>query len=103
MLIVDVSEVKLPGEIKQNSLPPECGQPIDRGGIVEPPCQEDTSTLRTPKIRPKFVISIHFAIRTPQLRTAVVSANGVLNRELPLYIFEIRENLVWGKIPLQNL
>jgi hypothetical protein len=29
MLIVDVSEVKLPGEAKQNNLPPECGQPID--------------------------------------------------------------------------
>jgi hypothetical protein len=31
MLIVDVSEVKLPGEAKQNNLPPECGQPIDAG------------------------------------------------------------------------
>jgi hypothetical protein len=29
MLIVDVSEVKLPGEAKQNNLAPECGQPID--------------------------------------------------------------------------
>jgi hypothetical protein len=29
MLIVDVNEVKLPGEAKQYSLPPECGQLID--------------------------------------------------------------------------
>jgi hypothetical protein len=29
MSFVDVSEVKLPGEAKQNNLPPECGQPID--------------------------------------------------------------------------
>jgi hypothetical protein len=29
MLIVDVSE--LPGEAKQNNLPPENGQPIDAG------------------------------------------------------------------------
>jgi hypothetical protein len=29
MLIVDVSEVKHPGEAKQNNLPPECGQPTD--------------------------------------------------------------------------
>jgi hypothetical protein len=31
MLIVDMSEVKLPSEVKQNNLPPECGQPIDAG------------------------------------------------------------------------
>jgi hypothetical protein len=31
MLIVDVSEVKLPGKAKQNNLSPECGQPI--GGV----------------------------------------------------------------------
>jgi hypothetical protein len=31
MLIVDTSAVKLPGEAKQNNLPPECGQPIDVG------------------------------------------------------------------------
>jgi hypothetical protein len=31
MLIVDMSAVKLPGEVKQN-LPPECGQLIDMGG-----------------------------------------------------------------------
>jgi hypothetical protein len=31
MLIVDMSAVKLPGEAKQNDLPPECGQPIDAG------------------------------------------------------------------------
>jgi hypothetical protein len=30
-LIVDVSEVKLPSEAKQNNLPPECGQPIGVG------------------------------------------------------------------------
>jgi hypothetical protein len=29
MLIIDVSEVKLPGEAIQNNLPLECGQPID--------------------------------------------------------------------------
>jgi hypothetical protein len=29
MLIVDVSEVKLSGEAKQNKLAPECGQLID--------------------------------------------------------------------------
>jgi hypothetical protein len=34
MLIADVSEVKLPGEAKQNNLPPECGQPID--GVMAP-------------------------------------------------------------------
>jgi hypothetical protein len=28
MLIVDVSEVELPGEAKQNNLPLECGKPI---------------------------------------------------------------------------
>jgi hypothetical protein len=33
MLIVDASEVKLPGEAKQNNLPPKCGQPID-GWII---------------------------------------------------------------------
>jgi hypothetical protein len=27
-----MSAVKLPGEAKQNNLPPECGQPIDAGG-----------------------------------------------------------------------
>jgi hypothetical protein len=31
LLIADVSEVKLPGEAKQNNLPPKCGQPIDGG------------------------------------------------------------------------
>jgi hypothetical protein len=34
MLIVDMSEVKLPGEANQNNLPPECGQPIDAGGVA---------------------------------------------------------------------
>jgi hypothetical protein len=34
MLIIDVSEVKLPVEAKQNNLPPECGQPIDSFGQV---------------------------------------------------------------------
>jgi hypothetical protein len=34
MLIVDVSEVKLPGEGKQNNLPPESGQPSDGCGNV---------------------------------------------------------------------
>jgi hypothetical protein len=29
VLIVDISEVKLPDEAKQYNLPPECGQPID--------------------------------------------------------------------------
>jgi hypothetical protein len=30
MFIVDmISAAKLPGEVKQNNLPPECGQPID--------------------------------------------------------------------------
>jgi hypothetical protein len=29
MLIVDVNEVKLPDEPKQNKLPPECEQPIE--------------------------------------------------------------------------
>jgi hypothetical protein len=29
MLIVDVSEIKLAGEAKQNNLPPKRGQPID--------------------------------------------------------------------------
>jgi hypothetical protein len=29
-----MSEVKLPGEAKQNKLPPECGQPIDVGDIA---------------------------------------------------------------------
>jgi hypothetical protein len=28
---VAMSAVKLPGEVKQNNLPPECGQPIDAG------------------------------------------------------------------------
>jgi hypothetical protein len=31
MLFVDMSAVKLPGEAKQNNLPPECGQQIDVG------------------------------------------------------------------------
>jgi hypothetical protein len=31
MLINDMSAAKLPGEMKQNNLPPECGQPIDVG------------------------------------------------------------------------
>jgi hypothetical protein len=34
MLIIDMSAVNLPGEAKQNNLPPECGQPIDVGGSV---------------------------------------------------------------------
>jgi hypothetical protein len=29
MLVVDMSAVKLTGEVKQNNLPPECGQEID--------------------------------------------------------------------------
>jgi hypothetical protein len=29
MLSIDMSAVKLPGEAKQNNLPPECGQPTD--------------------------------------------------------------------------
>jgi hypothetical protein len=43
MLIVDVSEVKLPGEANQYNLPPECGQPIDgddngqKRGILQQP------------------------------------------------------------------
>jgi hypothetical protein len=31
MLIVDVSEIELPGEAKQNNLPPKYGQLIDGG------------------------------------------------------------------------
>jgi hypothetical protein len=34
-LIVDVSEVKLPGEMKQNNRPPKCGQPIDAGVFLQ--------------------------------------------------------------------
>jgi hypothetical protein len=34
MLILDMSAVKLPGEAKQNNLPPKCGQPIDAGARV---------------------------------------------------------------------
>jgi hypothetical protein len=34
MLIIDMSEVNLPGEAKQNKLSPECGQPIDWGVIA---------------------------------------------------------------------
>jgi hypothetical protein len=33
MLIVDMSEVKLPGKAKQNNLPPECRQPIEVGEV----------------------------------------------------------------------
>jgi hypothetical protein len=33
MLIVDMSAVKLPGEAKQNNIPPECGQLIDAGHV----------------------------------------------------------------------
>jgi hypothetical protein len=33
-MVVDVSGVKLPGEAKQNNLPPECGQPIDAGDVI---------------------------------------------------------------------
>jgi hypothetical protein len=29
ILIMDMSAVKLPGEAKQNDLPPKCGQPFD--------------------------------------------------------------------------
>jgi hypothetical protein len=36
MLIIDVSEVKLTEEAKQNNLPPECGQPIDGGQVWGP-------------------------------------------------------------------
>jgi hypothetical protein len=35
MLIVDMSAVKLPGEAKQNNLPPECGQLLDAGASAE--------------------------------------------------------------------
>jgi hypothetical protein len=31
MKIIDMSDVKLSGEAKQNNLPPECGQPFDGG------------------------------------------------------------------------
>jgi hypothetical protein len=41
MLIVDMSEVKLPGEAKQNNLLLECGQPIDGGGNA----QSDTGSI----------------------------------------------------------
>jgi hypothetical protein len=34
MLIVDVSEVKLPGKAKQNNPPHECGQPIDEAEYI---------------------------------------------------------------------
>jgi hypothetical protein len=34
MMIVDMSAVKLPGDTKQNNLPPECGQPIDAGRLI---------------------------------------------------------------------
>jgi hypothetical protein len=34
LLIVDVSEFKLPGEVEQNNQPPECGQLIDTGDIL---------------------------------------------------------------------
>jgi hypothetical protein len=34
MLIVDMSAVKLPGEVKQNNLTLECGQAIDAGGSI---------------------------------------------------------------------
>jgi hypothetical protein len=30
-MFVDMSKVKLPGEAKQNNLPPECGQQIETG------------------------------------------------------------------------
>jgi hypothetical protein len=39
-LIVDVSEVKLKGESKQNKLPPEYGEPIDGGGNCKSLCFE---------------------------------------------------------------
>jgi hypothetical protein len=32
--IVDMSEVKLPGKVQQNNLPPECGQPINEGAYM---------------------------------------------------------------------
>jgi hypothetical protein len=35
MLFVDMSAVKLPGEVKLNNLPPECGQLIDAGDMTE--------------------------------------------------------------------
>jgi hypothetical protein len=35
MLIIDMSAVKLPGEVKQNNIPPECAKPIDVGGYVK--------------------------------------------------------------------
>jgi hypothetical protein len=41
MLIVDMSSVKLPGEVKQNNLPPACGQPIDGGGSVYQPVSKE--------------------------------------------------------------
>jgi hypothetical protein len=40
-LIVDVSGVRLPGEAKQNNLPPESGQPTDGGGLQTRPNLSD--------------------------------------------------------------
>jgi hypothetical protein len=34
MLIVDITAVNLPGEVKENNLPPECGKLIDAGDII---------------------------------------------------------------------
>jgi hypothetical protein len=34
LVIVDMSEVELPGKAKQNHLPPKCGQLIDGGGTT---------------------------------------------------------------------
>jgi hypothetical protein len=53
--------------------------------------QQDTTLLRTPTFSPKMVISIHFYLcnqDTSQLRTAAVSARGVFNTNVLLYLLE---------------
>jgi hypothetical protein len=34
MLIIDMGADRLPGEVKQNNLSPECGQRIEMGEVV---------------------------------------------------------------------
>jgi hypothetical protein len=72
MLIVYANDVKLPGEAKQDNLPPECGQPIDGGWHWWPFCYYWAS--------PVGMKSIHFGRKSTmqsQVGTLKIEINTV--------------------------
>jgi hypothetical protein len=56
MLIVDMSAIKLPGEVKQYNLPHECGQPIDVGEL---PPEMKAGTRQTTTVHHFMALNDH--------------------------------------------